>query len=158
MYSEFSGFKEVTVDGKGRVVIPKIFHEGILGESGTTLSVSMDVRQQCIVIVTNSRWEQQREALTSDKSVDEQVKRFKLGTREEVEMDATGRILIPKALRTLAKIERECLISGVGTKLELWDMSVFINYYAAVREQSNDQAYTSEKRMSASETIEALDL
>ncbi len=159
MYSEFSGFKEVTVDGKGRVVIPKIFHEGILGESGSSVCVSMDARQQCIVIVTKARWEQQREALTSDKSVNEQIKRFKLGTHELVDMDTTGRILIPKAFRKMAQIEREGLISGVGTRLELWDMNVFITYYAAVREQSNYQANTeSEKRMSASETIENLDL
>ena len=159
MYSDFSGFKEVTVDGKGRVVIPKIFHESILGESGSTLSVSMDVSQQCIVIVTKSRWEKQREALTSDTSVNLHVKRLKLGTHEWVDMDATGRILIPKALRTMAQIEREGLISGVGTRLELWDMNLFTTYYATVRAQSNTQENTdSEKRMSASETIETLDL
>lgn len=159
MYSEFSGFKEVTVDGKGRVVIPKIFHEGLLGDGGSTLSVSMDHSQLCIAIMTMIRREKQHEALTSEKSAHQGIKRVKLSMHESVEMDSTGRILVPKALRTMAKIEREALILGVGDRLELWDMKKFTKYYAKVREEVNNEVNTeSGKRMTAKQTIETLDL
>ena len=157
LYSQFYGFKEVTVDAKGRVVIPKIFHEELLQEGGSTLSISMDVSQQCVTIVTKARWDMQCEALTTDKSVDLHVKRLKLGTHEWVEMDATGRILVPKTLRTMAEIERDALISGIGTRLELWNRDLFSEYYAGIRERSR-QDDPGTQSMSASETIKAYDL
>ena len=159
LYSQFYGFKEVTVDAKGRVVIPKIFHEELLQEGGNTLSISMDVKQQCVTIVTKARWEMQCEALTTDKTVDLDIKRLKLGTHDWVEMDGTGRILVPKTLRTMAEIERDALINGIGTRLELWNRDLFSKYYASIRERSQQKDKDDDTQtMSASKTIHAYDL
>ena len=93
--------------------------------------------QQCVTIVTKARWEMQCEALTTDKICrPRHVKRLKLGTHDWVEMDGTGRILVPKTLRTMAEIERDALINGIGTRLELWNRDLFSKYYASIRERS----------------------
>ena len=164
MNPHFYGFKEVTVDTKGRVVIPKIFHSGLSGASenessiaGIRLSISMDVNQQCAVIVTEQRWEHQFTALTTDDSVNLDVRRIKLGTHEWVEVGDNGRILIPKTLRKMAGVEREGLVTGAGTKLELWDKSLFYEYYARVRENAREQI-GNVTRKSVRETIDELEL
>ncbi|MEI3012642.1 MAG: division/cell wall cluster transcriptional repressor MraZ [Sutterella seckii] len=47
--------------------------------------------------------------------------RLVLGSALELTPDAAGRILIPKDLRELAGLERECALVGLGEHLELWD-------------------------------------
>lgn len=164
MTPQFYGFKEVTVDTKGRVVIPKIFHASLAGDSadqstvaGIRLSISVDASHKCLAIVTAERWESQFAALTSDKSVNRHVKRLKLSTQEWVEVGDNGRILVSKALRNLVGIEREGLISGAGSKLELWDKKAFSDYYDEIRESVREET-GSATQMSPDATIAALDL
>lgn len=48
-------------------------------------------------------------------------KRIFLGNAMDVDMDATGRVLISPELRSAATINREVVLLGMGSYLELWD-------------------------------------
>ena len=39
----------------------------------------------------------------------------------QVDLDAHGRILLPRELREFAGLERQAMLIGQGNKLELWD-------------------------------------
>ena len=47
--------------------------------------------------------------------------RFFLSGATECEIDKQGRFLIPNNLRTAAKLEKEVVVIGVGTRLEIWN-------------------------------------
>ena len=51
--------------------------------------------------------------------------RFFLAGATECEIDKQGRFLIPNNLRTAASLEKEAVIIGVGTRLEIWDKSIW---------------------------------
>ena len=48
------------------------------------------------------------------------IRRFTAGVKI-VEVDASGRILIPKDLFQFAEIEKQVVLSSVGTIIEIWD-------------------------------------
>lgn len=53
--------------------------------------------------------------------------RFFLSGATECEIDKQGRFLIPNNLRIVAKLEKEAIIIGVGTRLEIWDKQTWQN-------------------------------
>lgn len=60
----------------------------------------------------------------------------------EVEEDAQGRWVLPQALKTYAKIDKEVVIIGVGNRMEIWAKQVWENYLSQVDygEMLNDLA------------------
>ncbi|MEM7294535.1 MAG: cell division/cell wall cluster transcriptional repressor MraZ, partial [Pseudomonadota bacterium] len=57
-------------------------------------------------------------------SLDPQVQslqRLYVGYATETTFDAQGRVLIPPSLRKFAGLEKQVVLVGQGTKLELWD-------------------------------------
>lgn len=53
------------------------------------------------------------------------LKRIFLGSAMEVEMDATGRVLVSPELRAAANITKEATLMGMGSHFELWDKATY---------------------------------
>lgn len=79
----------------------------------------------CLMIFPRPAWEQFRERIASMPIKDQWLKRMFLGSAMDVDMDATGRILISPELRTATGIARETLLLGMGSHFELWDRSTY---------------------------------
>jgi MraZ protein len=45
-----------------------------------------------------------------------------------VELDGTGRFLIPKTMLTYASIEKEAVVVGMGNRVEIWNPDVYEKY------------------------------
>lgn len=56
--------------------------------------------------------------------------RFFFSGAVECEIDKQGRINLPKNLLNYAKIEKECMILGVSSRIEIWGKSVWDDYLA----------------------------
>jgi MraZ protein len=54
--------------------------------------------------------------------------------------DKTGRITVPAALRTYAGLERDCVVIGANTKLEIWDSQTWETYLAAQENSFSEAA------------------
>ena len=51
--------------------------------------------------------------------------RFFLSGATECEIDKQGRFLIPANLREVAKLDKDVMIVGVGTRLEIWNKDIW---------------------------------
>ena len=67
--------------------------------------------------------------------------RFFLSGAVECEADRQGRFLIPSNLKLYAALDKEVVLTGVGTRIEIWDKSKW-------------RDYTSEENISADQVAE----
>jgi MraZ protein len=54
--------------------------------------------------------------------------------------DKQGRITVPAALRTYAGLERDCVVIGANTRLEIWDAQAWETYLAAQEDTFSEAA------------------
>lgn len=123
-----------TVDAKGRLIMPAKFREA-LGEE-FVVSKGMD---GCLFVYANEDWkafEQKLTALPVISKESRQFTRFFLAGAAQVELDKQGRILLPAVLREFAGLEKEVVLVGVGTRIEIWSK----DRWDAINEDDNMDA------------------
>ena len=117
------GEYEHTLDAKGRISMPAKLRTD-MGET-FILTKGLD---GCLFAFSQEEWlnfETKLKALPlSDKNARNFV-RFFLAGATECEIDKQGRFLIPTNLRVAASLEKEAVRIGVGTRLEIWDKSIW---------------------------------
>ncbi|SEN08376.1 division/cell wall cluster transcriptional repressor MraZ [Lihuaxuella thermophila] len=134
----FMGEYRHTIDGKGRIIIPAKFREG-LGDS-FVVTRGLD---QCLFAYPRSEWtqlEQKLKALPFTKADARKFTRFFFSGACEVELDKQGRILLPPNLRDFAKLKKDCVIIGVSTRVEIWSKDLWEDYYLSSEDSFNEIA------------------
>jgi MraZ protein len=117
------GATQVTLDDKGRMVMPTRYREQIAVQSQGRLVVTVD-REKCLLIYPLPEWEQTERKLMSLPSLHPQsrkLQRLMVGHATDVELDGHGRFLLPPELRKFARLERHGMLVGQGNRFELWD-------------------------------------
>ena len=66
--------------------------------------------------------------------------RFLLSGAMECEIDKQGRFLISSNLRNIATLEKEVIIIGVGTRIEIWNKEKWENYNSEENISADDIA------------------
>lgn len=114
----FIGEYQHTIDTKSRIIMPSKFREG-LGEK-FILTKGLD---NCLFVYSLEEWSNFENKLRTlpiaDKAAREFIRFFFSGAAE-CEVDKQGRILIPSNLREFAKLDKEIVITGVSTRIEIW--------------------------------------
>ncbi len=117
------GEYEHSLDVKGRLIMPVKLRQ----DMGEKFIVTKGL-DGCLFAFSQEEWlnfETKLKLLPlSDKNARNFV-RFFLSGATECELDKQGRFLIPNNLRTAAKLDKEVVIIGVGTRLEIWDKGVW---------------------------------
>jgi MraZ protein len=119
----FRGATKVTIDDKGRVVVPTRYRGLLSGPGDGRVVVTVD-RDQCLLIYPAPEWEQIEQHLMSLPSLHAQSRRLQrlmVGHADEVEIDGHGRITLSAELREFATLSRSAMLIGQGKRLELWD-------------------------------------
>lgn len=107
-----------TIDTKSRLIIPSKFRETL----GDTFVITKGL-DGCLFVYDNREWaafEEKLKALPLTNKDARQFVRFFLAGAAEVEVDKQGRILVPSTLREFAKIEKEVVLVGVASRIEIW--------------------------------------
>ena len=118
----FRGVAQLNLDSKGRLAVPARFRDALTVRCSGHLVVTAD-SDRCLLIYPLPDWEpieQKLMALSSFNAQIRELQRRLVGYAEEVVMDATGRILVPPALRNYAQLEKSAVLVGQGHKFELW--------------------------------------
>jgi MraZ protein len=116
------------IDAKGRLFIPARFREG-LGDS-FIITKGLD---GCLFVYTREEWdalEQKLRSLPFTKGDARAFVRFFFSGAAICEVDKQGRILIPGNLREYAGLEKDVVIIGVSTRVEIWSKNKWDEYNA----------------------------
>jgi len=119
----FRGATKVTIDDKGRVVIPTRHRSLLASHSDGRVVVTVD-RDQCLLIYPVPEWEQIERKLMSLPSLHPQSRRLQrlmVGHATDIDLDSHGRVALTPELREFAGLARGGMLIGQGNKLELWD-------------------------------------
>jgi len=119
----FRGVAQLNLDSKGRLAVPSRFRDALAARSGGRLVITAD-SDRCLLVYPLPDWEPIEQKLMSLSSFHSQIRELQrrlVGYAEDVAMDATGRILVPPALRRFAQLEKSVVLVGQGAKFELWN-------------------------------------
>ena len=135
----FIGEYEHSVDAKGRVIMPAKLREDI----GEKFIVTKGL-DGCLFAYSKTEWSNFEEKLKTLPLTNKNARdfvRFFLSGAVECEIDKQGRFLIPANLREYATLEKDAVIIGVGTRIEIWN-------------KANWKQYSSDENISADEIAE----
>ncbi len=114
----FMGEYNHTIDTKGRVIIPSKFRE-ILGDE-FVVTKGLD---GCLFVYDMKEWtvfEEKLKSLPITNKDARQFARFFLAGAAAVETDKQGRILVPNVLREFADLNKDVVLVGVASRVEIW--------------------------------------
>ncbi len=117
---------EHSLDSKGRLIMPAKLRETI-GEK-FVVTKGLD---GCLFAFSITEWQKFEEKLKSlplSNRNSREFTRFFLSGATECEIDKQGRFLIPNNLRESANLQKEVVIIGVGTRIEIWDKGKWDSY------------------------------
>ena len=118
----FRGISQASIDAKGRLSLPNRFREA-LSPSTPSLVISIDIRDKCLLIYPIHEWELVQKRLETLSNVSQRnrtLQRLLIGHAIDLEMDKSGRILLPNIHRKYALLKNKVTILGQGNKLEVW--------------------------------------
>ena len=120
------GEYEHSLDTKGRLILPSKLREDI-GEK-FVVTKGLD---GCLFGFSKNEWTNFEEKLKTLPLINKNARdfvRFFLSGAVEAEIDKQGRFLIPGNLRSYASLDKEVVITGVGTRIEIWDKESWHKY------------------------------
>lgn len=127
-----------SVDVKGRLIVPSKFREAL----GTTFVITRGL-DDCIFGYPMDEWrklEEKLKTLPMTKKDTRTFARFFFSGATEVEVDKQGRINIPSSLIQHASIEKECVVLGVSSRIEIWAKEAWDRYYEESETSFNEIA------------------
>lgn len=122
----FIGEYSHTIDTKGRLSIPARFREE-LGEQ----FIATKGLDQSLFVYPIDEWKVLEGKLKQLPLTNQNARafvRFFFSGATECELDSQGRIRIPVNLREHAGLEKEVIVIGVGTRVEIWSQKVWCEY------------------------------
>ena len=114
----FLGRYTHALDAKGRLAIPARFREAVA--DGLVLTRGID---RCLSLYPLAAWRPLAEKVSALPITDPDARNFRrmvFAEAADLALDAQGRILIRPELRRYAGLERETLVVGVDTAIEIW--------------------------------------
>jgi MraZ protein len=125
----FLGTHAPRLDEKGRLILPAKYREELAG--GVVITKG---QERCLYVFPQEEFVRITEALrtapVTAKSVRDYSRVFFASASDELP-DKQGRINVPPALRAYAALERDCVVIGANTRLEIWDTQAWDTYLAA---------------------------
>lgn len=122
------GEYDLRLDAKGRLVLPAGLKKQLEGTLSKGFVVNRDVFQPCLVLYPHTVWEQTSRMLGRlnrfvEKNM-EFIRRFTSGATH-LELDGSGRLLLPKALMDDPKLGKDLKLVCLGDRVEVWSREAY---------------------------------
>ena len=121
----FMGEYSHSIDEKGRLIIPSKFREELGDEFVVTKGLD-----GCLFVYENSEWKALEDKLRALPLTNKDARafaRYMLAGAAEVSLDKQGRILLPQVLRNFAGLDKDVVLIGVASRVEIWNKEKWEN-------------------------------
>lgn len=126
------------LDAKGRIAIPAKFREKLT--VGAIITRGLD---NCLFVFAEKEWQVLVEkivALPLSQANSRAFGRLMLAGATDAELDKQGRILIPDYLRKFADLKKQAVVTGLYSRMEIWNEERWEKYKAKTESASEDIA------------------
>jgi MraZ protein len=125
----FLGTHSPRLDEKGRLFLPAKYLDELAG--GVVITRG---QERCLSVFAREEFahltEKLRNAPMTDKVARDYLRLLFSAASDQLP-DRQGRISVPAVLRAYAGLERDCVVIGANTRLEIWDARAWETYLAA---------------------------
>ncbi len=143
----FIGTYDCKADTKGRVMMPVALKNQMVPVLTKGFVIKRSVFQPCLELYPMEEWNLLMQKMNKKnrfkKKNNDFIRRFSAGVKV-VEIDATGRLLIPKNLMVVADIKKEVVLSSAINIVEIWNKD---SYEKVLEETAEDFAALAEEVM-----------
>ncbi|OIP80035.1 MAG: cell division/cell wall cluster transcriptional repressor MraZ [Parcubacteria group bacterium CG08_land_8_20_14_0_20_48_21] len=134
----FIGEYSHAIDEKGRLAIPTKFRVAL--KKGAVVTRGLD---NCLFLYTKNEWDKLAKKLAElpiGKANTRAFARLMLAGAMDVVLDKQGRISVPEYLRSYAQIGKKVVVTGLLSRLEIWDDAIWQTYKQGTEKSSSDIA------------------
>ena len=132
----FLGTHTPRLDEKGRLILPAKYRDELA--EGVVITKG---QERCLYVWPLAEFTRvttaMRDAQMSGKTLRDHSRVLFASASDEVP-DKQGRITLPPALRQYAGLDRDCVVIGANTRMEIWDAAAWDTYLAAQEESFSD--------------------
>lgn len=122
------GTYECKADAKGRLMVPVAFKKQLSPILQEGFVLKRAVFQNCLELYPMAEWNLLMQKMNKlnrfKKKNNDFIRRFTAGVKV-VEIDATGRLLIPKDLVAFAEIKKDVVLSSAVNIIEIWNKNKY---------------------------------
>ena len=124
----FIGTYECKADEKGRIMLPVSLKKQLSDKLKNGFVIKRAVFNSCLELYPLKEWDELMLRINklnrfNKKNIDF-IRRFTAGVWQ-IDIDISGRILIPKDLINHAKISKDIVVSSAVNILEIWDKGLY---------------------------------
>jgi len=129
----FLGTYSPRLDEKGRVFLPAKFRDELA--DGLVITKG---QERCLYVFSAAEFgrltERLREAPLTAKGARDYSRVFFASAHDDTPAKQ-GRVTVPPQLREYAGLDRDCVVIGANTRVEIWDAEAWATYLAGQEEQ-----------------------
>ncbi len=118
------GSYECKIDAKARLMLPSALKKQLATNLAEGFVLKRSVFQKCIEMYPMKEWDALMQKLNGlnrfKKKNNDFIRKFTAGVKQ-VDVDANGRLLIPKDLVGFASIQKEVVVASAINIIEIWD-------------------------------------
>jgi MraZ protein len=144
--SQFHGEYECKLDAKGRLSLPSGLRKQVSPEANEKFMVNRGF-ENCLALFPMDEWKRISDAINGLNmfvAKNREFARYFFRGATELELDAAGRLLLPKRLCEYAGIEKEAVLYGWSNKIEIWSVE---RYNQLIVEEPKDFSKLAEEVM-----------
>lgn len=122
-------------DSKNRISIPSKFRKDL----GRIVVVTRGL-DHCLYVYSRKEWEKQARVYAAEvngSAARRGLARLFLAGSSEVEVDGSGRVLIPDHLKSFASIKEKAVVAGVADRVEIWEEGAWKKYTTEIERNAN---------------------
>ncbi len=141
------GTYECKADAKGRILLPSALKKQLSSVTKKGFVLKRAVFQPCLELYPMSEWNAMMKNIDKlnrfKKKNNDFIRRFTAGVKF-VELDSSGRLLVPKDLMAFSGIDKEVVVSSAINIIEIWNKE---KYEKAIDDATVDFADLAEEVM-----------
>ena len=131
--NQFIGEYEVTLDAKGRFLVPVAFKKQLAADTANQFVICRGI-EKCLTLYPLQTWEPLYEDLRKLNQFDPKVREFRrrfLNGATPIELDNAGRMLLPKSLIEYAGLGKDIVLASAVNQIEIWDANKYKQLFDA---------------------------